>query len=245
MYMLLADVVTSLGLSSEKTKELERIDVEDSKLWDSEEMEILRQVFKTAKAENSQLKARLKVNGDHVITLEKKCKKQLETLEKRAQKLKETRNANERLQILNTDLKKQLKAADANIAYLHQEIEDLRRELSDVLKAATNLKLNLDKEKIQRRTAESALVSQQRLSVLETERKKNELKLSHAKEQQSLRDQIKALTEELETEKANHHRSLKGLQHLRNHFSAVPLQGEESTKRANVVCVDQLENLTL
>ena len=215
------------------------------RLWNSSEIEILREVFKEAKRQNAQLKAILKTNQEHLNKLERKYKRQYNVLELRTEKLQEARNANERLQIAGDNFKKQLRSANKTIEFLHDEIKVLREIQSELSKKAQNLRSELDKERIDRKNAQFDLINQQQAALREMELREEKLKLLHAEDVDYLQNQIESLTKELEKEKADHQRSLKGLQHLRNHFSSVPLVGEKLSSKANVVNTDQLKKWTL
>ena len=215
------------------------------RLWNSSEIEILREVFKEAKRQNTQLKAILKTNQEHLNKLERKYKRQYNVLELRTEKLQEARNANERLQIAGDNFKKQLRSANKTIEFLHDEIKVLREIQSELSKKAQNLRSELDKERIDRKNAQFDLINQQQAALREMELREEKLKLLHAEDVDYLQNQIESLTKELEKEKADHQRSLKGLQHLRNHFSSVPLVGEKLSSKANVVNTDQLKKWTL
>ena len=240
----LHDFKTSLH---EKMQDSKQIDVEDMSLWNSSEIEILREVFKETKRQNAQLKAILKTNQEYLRKLERKFKKQSSVLELRTDKLQEARKANERLEIAGDNFKKQLSSSNKTIEFLHEEIKSLREAQSKLTKETQNLRLELDKERIDRKNTQFDLISQQQAAIREMELREEKLKLLHSKDVDYLQNQIESLTNELEKEKTEHQWSLKGLQHLRNHFSSVPLAGDviEISKKANVVNTDQLKKLTL
>ncbi len=222
----------------------EELDIDDECLWDSEEIEVLRDVFKAAKAQNNKLKAQLRVNQEELKKLKTKYKKQSNVLEVRTMKLQEATKANERLQLMSDSLKKQFNASNETVKFLHEEIAELRETQSKLSKEVHNLRLELDKERIDRKNVEFDLENQQRDALRQMELREEKLKLLHEGDINFLHNQVEELTRELEEEKKDHQRSLKGLQHLRNHFSGVSF-GEngvqDSDKKANVVAKDQFK----
>ncbi len=223
--------------------ETPRPDVDDTNLWESNEIEILRNVFKEARTQNKHMKAELKTHHEHVEKLDRKCRRQSDELKKRTNKLREARKANERLQILNTSLRQQLDAANATIEFLHTEINELREKQATLSRESQTLRLEHDRGRIDAQNARLDLISEHQSAVRDLDLREKKLKHAHKREVEELRKQVEELREELEAERTRHDRSLRGLQHLRNHFSSVPL--EQNTSKANVVCGPQLQKLAL
>lgn len=244
-----ADIATLMAELNvnEKDKEREEVNIHDTNLWNSEEIDVLRKVFKAAKSENSSLKAHLKAYREQLRKLERKYKKQSSILEVRTQKLREAHKANERLKIVADSCTKRLTAADATVEYLHEEIKDLRETQSRLSKESHSLRLELDRERIDRKNTQHDLVNQQQVAIREMQLREEKLNLLHQEDIEFLQNQIDTLTEELEKEKSNHQRSLRGLQHLRNHFSNVPLADNtaESNGKANIIRSNELKQFTL
>ena len=234
-------------MTGEDTVQEFRVDIENADLWNSDEIAILREVFKSAKIENNHLKAVLKTTREQLRNLERKYKRQSSCLESRTKKLQEAEKANERLQIASNNFKKQLSSAGKTIEFLHEEIKNLRQSQSELSKEAHNLRLELDKERIDRKNTQFDLIREQQAAFREMELREEKLKLLHEEDLEFLQNQIESLTKELEKEKNDHQRSVKGLQHLRNHFSSVPLVADvpDPPKKGNVVNADQLKKWTV
>ena len=234
-------------MTGEDTVQEFRVDIENADLWNSEEIAILREVFKSAKIENNHLKAVRKTTREQLRNLERKYKRQSSCLESRTKKLQEAEKANERLQIASNNFKKQLSSAGKTIEFLHEEIKNLRQSQSELSKEAHNLRLELDKERIDRKNTQFDLIREQQAAFREMELREEKLKLLQEEDLEFLQNQIESLTKELEKEKNDHQRSVKGLQHLRNHFSSVPLVADvpDPPKKGNVVNADQLKKWTV
>ena len=167
----------------------------------SDEIKILREVFKSAKTQNNYLKAVLKTNREQLRNLERKYKRQSSCLESRTKKLQEAEKANERLQIASNNFKKQLSSADRTIEFLHKEIKNLRQGQSELSKEAHNLRLEIDRERIDRKNTQFDLIREQQAAFREIELREEKLKLLHEEDTEYLQNQIESLTKELEKEK--------------------------------------------
>ena len=68
------------------------------------------------------------------------------------------------------------------------------------------------------------------------------MKVIHDEDIQYLQQTIEELTKELDKEKQDHERTKRGLNHLRQHFSSLPLEGDTASK--GLVAEDQLKKWT-
>ena len=115
--------------------------------------------------------------------------------------MREAEKANERLNIACENLKKQLSGAQKTVEFLHDEIRDLRQNNSALNKQTHNLRLDLDRERIDRKNKQFDLISQQQAAFREMELREEKLKLLHEEDIEYLQNQIESLTKELEKEK--------------------------------------------
>ena len=72
----IASALSQFRISEDDTSNKPRIDIENADLWDSDEIAVLREVFKAAKSQNNHLKSVLKTNREQLRKLDRKYKRQ-------------------------------------------------------------------------------------------------------------------------------------------------------------------------
>ena len=78
------------------------VDLRDSGIWNSEELSVLRNVFRAAKSQISGLEVKLRQTQRHNTELEEKLASQTATLETKSRKLSEATKANHRFVALHS-----------------------------------------------------------------------------------------------------------------------------------------------
>lgn len=73
-----------------------KVNLRDSEIWNSEELSVLRNVFRAAKVQICELEVKLRQSQQHTTELEEKYATQTQTLEVKAAKLSEATKANHR-----------------------------------------------------------------------------------------------------------------------------------------------------
>lgn len=220
----------------------EEVDIHGSNIWDSTEMETLRKVFKSTKHENMKLRAILLTTHEELEKLKSKNKQLTSVVEIRTEHLNEATKANERMHIMCKSLKKELDISTAKVSFLHEENASLRESKSKFANETHKLQLHSDKERIERKKVELDLRNQQKDAMRDIETREEHLNILHENDIQYLRNKILEAKEELETEKQDHARTKRGLDHLRTHFANVPLSGDNPGHGA--VVKDQLMKWT-
>ena len=191
--------------------------------WDSTEINVLRSVFQETKNENLQLKATLKVAEDELCQLRKLCGEQSQKLHSQSAHLHEARKANERFQILATNLKSRLKEAWRKNKVLKTEINAAKEIQSKNLVEMRDLRIESNTEQVSRMQLEIELKHQKYRSEQDEERRTAMLKAHYEHDLADQQGACDRLTLELKEEKDTHHRYKKGLDHMRKHFSRLPL----------------------
>lgn len=217
------------------------MDIHDSCIWSSKEIDVLRHVFKAAKHQNTELRAQLMAANDKIKKLETRCQSQTKTLDTRTKNLSEALKANKRLQILSQNLKSQLDASVEQAENLRQDLERLDTERDQNLKEMHQLRLQLDKERLEKTRVEITLKNKHKDSLQQEILHTENLKALHEQDVAYLQKKISELSDELKTEKDDHARSKRGLEHLRKHFASLPIDG--ATGPAKPVAKDQLTRL--
>ena len=199
------------------------MDLNESCIWNSEEISVLREVMKTVKEQNMQLRVKnselLKRNAD----LEKVNKVQGEELEKNSVKLKEVIKANSRLKIHCDHLQNEFDHTNARMTAMEQVFKEISEEKAKMAREVQEIRLGSDKERMDRTKLELKLESLQREALAEKMAAVESVKLECQGQIMQLEQQIKDLTSELNKERKHHRTTKKGLDHLRNHFASLPM----------------------
>lgn len=215
----------------------------DSCIWSAEELKVLREVFNAAKKENVQLRAELQITNEELAELCTANKTQSKMVHATSKNLGKAKKSNERQRLLIENLKSQLDEANARIRFLEGDVARLEKEHSQNmaemhdLRACAN-KERLDKAKLEIDTATLHADLEQEMLLRE-----ENLKSAHTHDLEYMQNLVDELTRELEKEKLDHQRTRKGLEHLRNHFSSLPLSGEGAPPGA--VLQNQLKKWTI
>ena len=204
---------------------MDSVRLDDSCIWNSKEIDVLREVFKKARTQNGHLKVLLEATQKQNQDLDTKCRKQALLIDKRTRALGETSKANERLQIMCENLKDQLASSHRSIKHQKEDIDFLTNERNDAVEELCKVRKELQKERLQRQKLEFDMESQQEELARQEDLRTEQLKFLYEKDIDDLQKQIKKLEKELEAECKDHTRSKGALDHLRQHFSNLPLTG--------------------
>lgn len=218
-------------------------DIQDPCIWNSEEIAVLRSVFRATKEENSKLRGELNETREQFRELQERHKRERKENENPLKRLNEAKKANQRLSILSKNLKAQVESTTRQNDLLRKQLQDLKDEQKSALKENHKLRVAVDHERISRKKAELELQCHTREALREQKVHEEHLKMMHEEDIQFLQKTVEELTSELEKEKENHERTKRGLNHLQQHFSSLSLDGVDN-KVENVVKEDQLKKWT-
>lgn len=199
------------------------VDPNDSCIWNSGEIDMLRAVFKTTKEQNTQYKSILKAYSEDLANLQEKHKNQCKLLEAQSQKLNEAVKANKRFHILTTNYKDQLQKENERVKQLEDGLEKLTKIQKDSDETIHKLRMEVDKEQLKRKHMEIVMEKQHQEATQELYMHEENLKLHHEQDIEYLKRKIGELQSDLLDERKSHERSKKGLEHLRQHFSSLPM----------------------
>lgn len=208
----------------------------DPCIWDSNEIQVLRQVLKTAKVENGQLRGQVRVLQDDVQKMTTERRAQRKLLESTAQRLHRAETANKRLQMLANHLKSELDRTAKELDRLklvEEERNCLSTELQKMQSQLSSADSRHDRDVAAAEAKWLTLVEEQRLTDTDA---KTQLNSDVAR----LVDRVEALEQQLSEERSDHSRTRQGLEQLRLHFFSLPTSGQKS----NHVDKDQLANWT-
>ncbi|KAI8743615.1 myosin-9-like [Biomphalaria glabrata] len=206
-------------------KELDkRIDPRESSIWNTEELDVLRKVYKSAKAEITKLEVALREEKQYSSRLEKKALRQEHEIEVLRAKLAEATKSNQRLVIHRNSLQKDLAVLEVKVSALTDMWHEIEAEKVKAFEESKSAHIDLDKERILRQNLELKLMeSDQNLACQKALVEKN-MSAKYEMEIADLKEVMQDLTMELQAEKKLHEASRRGLDHLRNHFSSLPLR---------------------
>ena len=215
----------------------------DSCIWSREELAVLREVFKAAKKQNTQLQAELQVSNEELAELRIVCKDQTKMVLATSTTLRKAKMSNERQRLLINNLKSQLDEANVRIRSLEGEVSRLEKERSANMAEMHDLRKHTHKEHLEKAKLEIDAATMRAELDQEMRLREENLKSAHAHDLEYMQNLVDELTRELEKEKSAHQRSRNGLEHLRNHFSSAPLSGKGALPGA--VLEDQFKKWTI
>ncbi|XP_074658160.1 uncharacterized protein LOC141911098 [Tubulanus polymorphus] len=199
------------------------VDIDSDELWDSQEISVLREVFKRTRDENRKLKATVESQTRDIASLRSRYKRECDTLETRTAALRKADAANRRFQIAVATMKSETDECRAKIGRLTAEIHALRLERVDAREHAQTLRLDLERERQEKRRLALEAREKGEDAARESRLKIDALTIAHGIEIADLTNRIGELTDSLERERQSHSTDRRGLEHLRNHFSNLPL----------------------
>ena len=198
----------------------------DSCIWNREELNVLREVFKAAKKQNAQLQAELQVSNEELTELRSVCRDQSKMVHATSTTLRRAKTSNERQRLLINNLNSQLDEANVRIRSLEGDVSRLEKERSTNMAEMHDLRKHTNKEHLEKAKLEIDAATLRAELEQEMRLREENLKSAHAHDLEYMQNLVDELTKEIEKEKSAHQRSRNGLEHLRTHFSSAPLSGK-------------------
>lgn len=218
--------------------ENEQVDINDSKLWTSNEIKEIRKVYGAARKENIKLRAALEEAESRVKKLVRKNKQQFVIFAGKEDALEENQKANKRLQILSKTLKTNFEQVERDNCELEDEVEELKQRNNELLNEISDTRKMVDTERIRRQNAEIDVEDVRKAALREAELQIEGVEIRYDSQIQKLERKLEQMKTELDKERNDHNRTRKGLEHLQKHFASLPYMGSESRK--TMVTSDQL-----
>lgn len=216
------------------------LDANNSCIWNSTELDVLRKVFHTARDKNRFLQAELEETKHHLIKLRDanaKLSLQTKTVE---EQLSSAVKANDRLKILSENLKKKNASLNSKVVLLQREVQHSYTLHRECLQEVHQLRVSFDQERLDRKKAELQLQAQNREALREQKLVEEKVEFLHQGDIEFLQKQIKELKKSLAEEKEHHKRTKRGLSKLQQHFASLPLAESQAS---GVVTKSQLKRL--
>lgn len=212
----------SVGDTKKTVKEKE-INLNDSCIWDSNEIGVLRQVFKTVKEENTKLNVRCRELEKHNLYLESKLSSVTGHFDNEKKELTEAQKANKRLKIHCDVLQNELDHANAKATAMEEVFKELQEEKTKLAKEVHALRVGADKERLDKSRLQMKLDTIHQEVTSERMVAEESIKIKFQSIVMKLKLKNKELSDELENEKKLHSTTRKALEHLRQHFASLPL----------------------
>ncbi|XP_060563348.1 coiled-coil domain-containing protein 160 homolog isoform X2 [Ruditapes philippinarum] len=214
------------------------VDVNDSCIWDTNEISVLREAYKSLKQQSIDAMVCYRETTKRNNELEQLTSQQKQTMESQRLKLREAHKANKRLNIHVESLTEEVKYLTAKVGAMEEVIREIKTDQSDMVKELHDNRVMTDKERMERGRIQMKLDNLRKEALAEKLAAEDKIRTQCRKAIHDLKEQVKLLEKELKEEKSKRQITEKGLKHLRTHFSSLSVQ---EIMPSNVVDTDQVK----
>ncbi|XP_033760501.1 myosin-8-like isoform X2 [Pecten maximus] len=204
-------------------KKTVEVELDNSCIWDSDEISILRQAFKSVKGENIRLTGRCKELEKRNLYLETRLGTLSGEVESKAVKITDINKANSRMKIHCEKLQDELDHANARLTAMEEIFSEISSEKGAMVKEVHELRVQRDKDRMEKGRLELNLESVQNAAESEKLAAGESVKVQCQMEIMELEKRVAELTADLANERRVHGITKRGLDHLRQHFASLPL----------------------
>ena len=223
-FLLFISFFSSTETESDEKQGKVTVDLNESCIWDTNEIAILREAFKTMKQESVDAMVHVRETLKRNKLLEEKVVEQRKVIESQKLKLSEATNANRRLTIHCDNLQDEVQYLSAKVSAMEEIIKELQTEKSNMVKELHDNRVTTDKERLERERIQMKLDTLKQEALAEKLAAEDNIKTMCKKVILDLQEEVKKLTAELINERKRHKVTEKGLKHLRQHFSSLSVQ---------------------
>ena len=223
-FLLFISCFSSTETESDEKQGKVTVDLNESCIWDTNEIAILREAFKTMKQESVDAMVHVRETLKRNKLLEEKVVEQRKVIESQKLKLSEATNANRRLTIHCDNLQDEVQYLSAKVSAMEEIIKELQTEKSDMVKELHDNRVTTDRERLERERIQMKLDTLKQEALAEKLAAEDNIKTMCKKVVLDLQEEVKKLTAELINERKRHKVTEKGLKHLRQHFSSLSVQ---------------------
>ncbi|KAK6166064.1 hypothetical protein SNE40_022844 [Patella caerulea] len=196
---------------------------QNSVIWDSEELGVLRKVFRSAKDEISDLKVKLRETEERNKYLENTVKKLEYAVEKSNVQLTEANKANGRLKIHCDNLQHQLDHSSAKLDTVTDMWKEIDMEKNKMMKDMHEMRVAYDKDQLLLKNTNLRLESEIREKERAVDVAVQNTELKYKTQLINLHEQLKKQTDDFCKAEQAYSVTSKSLKQLRHHFSSLPL----------------------
>ncbi|CAG5124544.1 unnamed protein product [Candidula unifasciata] len=226
--------------TEKERKKDEELDPHKSSVWNTEELDTLRKVYKSATGQLKKLEVALNEQTEYNKSMVVTIAKQRKEIDKLKAKLSEVTLANQRLCIHKDSLLKDQAVQDVRLAAVTDMWHENEKEKLKAWEEVKTTHMMLEKERLWRQKLEAELLESKHNLLREIQLVERKAQTKREMEVNDLNEVIRDLVVELRDEKKLHDASKRGLQHLRKHFSSLPLQ---HIIGANAVTEDEVQHI--
>ncbi|XP_046571775.1 uncharacterized protein LOC124279939 [Haliotis rubra] len=216
------------------------VDLKESCIWDTDELDVLRKVYKSARGRIHELEVEVREAQRRNKLLEDDNIMQTKALEVTESGFKDAKKANKRLKIHCDNLKEQLEFASAKVDAVTEMWKEISEEKSSMMKETQDLRIQTDRERLARERLEIKVEEAGREIIQEKQLAQENARVKYESMIFGLQKHVKSLSEDLTKERQSHDISKKALTSLRHHFASLPLH---DIIAPNAVHEDQVKNI--
>ncbi|KAK7090330.1 coiled-coil domain-containing protein 160-like isoform X2 [Littorina saxatilis] len=209
---------------TETTADSKRVNLQDSAIWNAEELSVLRGVFRAAKSQLSGLEVKLRQTQRHNAELEEKLASQGTLLDIKSKKLTEATKANHRLKIHCEELQLEVRSMVMKLEAVTEMWREIDQEKLRMMQENQEHRIALDKERMARQQLEIQLQEASQEIAREKMLAEENAKTRYEHHIHRLQEELVKAEYELEGERQLHSQNKRALEHLRNHFASLPLR---------------------
>ena len=202
----------------------QEVDINNSCIWDTNEISVLRKAYKTLKQQSIDAMVCYRETTKRNTELEALTSQQKQTIENQRRKLQEAYKANKRLNINVNSLTEEVKYLTAKVGAMEEVIREIKTDQSDMVKELHDNRVTTDKERMERGRIQMKLDNLKKEALAEKLAAEDKIRTQCRKAIHDLKEEVKQLQKELKEEKSKRHITEKGLKHLRTHFSSLSVQ---------------------
>ncbi|CAH2315195.1 Hypothetical predicted protein [Pelobates cultripes] len=207
---------------------------EDNCIWDENELNILRDEIKKTQTEQSYLKVHLDACKRETSELKSRNCKTVQELEEARASLSASQRKNECKKVLIKQMQKDLLKKDAMIQALRKDMHEKCVEVSSLNKHLAKAKQDILGLQLKNEDFEKQLKTLKKQQEFKSVALVDKLKLEHNLQLNKLHREIKAVKEEITSEKLQHDRDIVALDSLRKHFSSLSVNSSPNFAHLNV-----------
>ncbi|XP_071085674.1 tropomyosin-like isoform X2 [Haliotis cracherodii] len=216
------------------------VDLKESCIWDTDELDVLRKVYKSAKGRIKELEVEVRETQRRNKLLEDDNIMLKSALEVTESGFKDAKKANKRLKIHCDNLKEQLEFASAKVDAVTEMWKEISEEKSSMMKETQDLRIQTDRERLVRERLEIKVEEAGREIIQEKKLAQENARVKYETMIFGLQKHVKSLSDDLTKERQSHDISKKALTSLRHHFASLPLH---DIIAPHVVQEDQVKNI--
>lgn len=190
-----------VSVETEKRPGQVTVDLNESCIWDSNEISVLREAYKSLKQQSIDAMVYHRETKKRNEELEALTSQQKQTIDIQRRKLKDALKANKRLQINVNSLNEEVKYLTAKVGAMEEVIREMKIEQADMVKELHENRVSTDRERMERGRVQMKLDNLQREAIAEKLAAEDKIRTQCRKAIHDLKEEVKQLEKELKEER--------------------------------------------